>query len=117
MSETKQIDRRQWEVYFDRFTKRYLRDDRPEAARIELVSPEMGDQVEVEAARLLGISFDPKDDVLEVLLENTDHLVFEPMQIWVVEEPDGFLPSVEVVRHDGEKEILTIRRSGPPAPT
>jgi len=100
-------------VYFDRFTKRYLRDDRPETARIELLSPALGDQVEAEAAvQLLGISYDPKSEALEALLENMDHLVFQPKEIWAVEEEGGFLPSIEIVRDDGTKEILTVRRGG-----
>ena len=82
---TEQIPRHQWKDYFDRFTKRYLRDDRPETARIELLSPALGDQVEVEAVHLLGISYDAKSEVLEVLLENVDHLVFHPKEIWAIE--------------------------------
>jgi hypothetical protein len=111
MAATKQIPHDQWKDYFDRFTKRYLRDDRPEAATIELLSPELGDQVEAEA-HLQGISYDPRSKTLEVLLENIDHLVFHPKEIWVWEEEDGFLNSIEIVRDDGTKEILTIRRGG-----
>jgi hypothetical protein len=33
----------------------------------------------------------------------------------VIEEEGGFLSAVEIVRADGEKEILNITRSGPPA--
>ena len=112
MAATKQIPHNQWKDQFDRFTKRYLRDDRPEAATIELLSPELGDQVEAEAAHLQGISYDPRSKVLEVLLENMDHLVFHPKEIWAWEEEDGFLRSIEIVRDDGTKEILTIRRAG-----
>jgi hypothetical protein len=112
MAATKQIPHDQWKDYFDRFTKRYLRDDRPEAATIELLSPELGDQVEAEAAHLQGISYDPRSKALEVLLEKIDHLVFHPKEIWVWEEEDGFLHSIEIVRDDGTKEILTIRRIG-----
>jgi len=112
MTTTKQISHDQWKDQFDRFTKRYLRDARPETARIELLSPLLGDQVEAEAAQLQGISYDPRSRVLEVLVENMDHLVFHPKEIWVWEEADGFLRSIEIVRDDGTKEILTIRRAG-----
>jgi hypothetical protein len=116
MTDTKQIPRKEWKNYFDRFTKNHLRDDRPEDATIELLSPALGDQVEASGARLLGITFDPKSKALQVLLENVDHLVLEPKEIWVMEEKDGFLPAIEVVRPDGTKEILTIRRVSLPAP-
>jgi len=112
MPATKQIPRNQWKDYFDGFTKRYLRDDRPETATIELLSPTLGDQFEVEGAHLLGISYDPKSEALEVLLKNMDHLVFRPKEISAIEEEDGFLSGIEIVRNDGTKEILTVRRGG-----
>jgi hypothetical protein len=111
METTKQIPSQQWKDYFDRFTKRHLRDDRPEAATIELLSPSLGDQVEVAGARLLGITFDTKSKALEILLEDMDHLVFQPKKISVIEEEDGFIPSIEIVRGDDTKEILTVRRA------
>jgi hypothetical protein len=110
METTKQIRGQDWKDYFDRFTKRYLRDDRPETATIELLSPSLGDQVEVKAARLLGITYDTKSKALEILLENMDHLVYRPKKISVIEEDDGFIPSIEIVRDDDTKEILTVRR-------
>jgi hypothetical protein len=64
---------------------------------------------------LLRISFDPKSDAIEVLLQNMDHLVYRPREIWVIEEEDGFLSSIEIVRDDDAKEILSIRRTGLPA--
>jgi hypothetical protein len=112
MTATKQIPRQQWKEYFDRFTKGYLRDDRPEAATLEFLSPALGDQFEVRGARLLGISYDPKSKALEVLLKNMDHLVFEPKEISAIEEKDAFVSGVEIVRGDGTKEVLTIRRGG-----
>lgn len=115
MSVTKRIAPSQWEAYFDRFSKAHLRDDRPEAVTIDFLSAELGDQKAAEKAHLLGITFDPKADRLEVLLDNLDHLVFRPEEIWVEEEPDGFVSSVEIVRRDGENEVLTVRRAGLPA--
>jgi hypothetical protein len=115
METTKQIPSHEWKDYFDRFTKRYLRDDRPEAATIEILSPSLGDQIEADAARLLGISYDAKSKALEVLLEGMDHLVYRPKRISVIEEGDGFVPSIEILRDDDAKEILTVRRAGHPA--
>jgi hypothetical protein len=112
MAATKQIPSREWKSYFDRFTKRHLRDAKPETARIELLSPLLGDQVEAQAAHLMGVSYDERSRALEILLENMDHLIFQPKEIWAVEENDGFLPGIEIVRDDGTKEILTIRRAG-----
>jgi hypothetical protein len=110
MTTTKKIPREQWRDVLDRFTKRYLRDDLPEAITIDHLSPELGDQVAVEEARLLGIAYDPRSKVLEVLLHDVDHLVFQPKELWVAEEEEGFLAWIEIVRDDDTKEILKIRR-------
>jgi hypothetical protein len=110
MTTTKKVPREQWQDVLDRFTKRYLRDDLPEAITIDHLSPELGDQVAVEEARLLGITYDPKSNVLEVLLHDVDHLVFQPKELSVAEEEEGFLAWIEIVRDDDTKEILKIRR-------
>src|SRR5262245_43708555 len=111
MTATKKIPQKRWKSYFDEFTKKHLRDDRPESATIEVLTPQLGDQKEVEGVDLLGITYDPKSKALEVLVKNMDHLVFNPKEISAIEETDGFVSGVEVVRDDGTKEVLTIRRT------
>lgn len=115
MATTKQIPRAQWQQYFDRFTRQHLGDDVPKAATMELVSPKAGDQVEASAARLLGLSYDPQRKQFKVLLEDVDYLLFEPAEIWVLEEDWGFVSAVELAYEDGSKEIIFVRLDGPPA--
>ena len=112
MGTTKQLPRAEWKDYFDRFTREHLRDDSPGAATIEIMSPTLGDQFEVSSIRLLGLTFEPKSEDLEVLLENVDHLIFHPKEIWVLEGEPGFIATLEVVSPDGVKEIIYVRRSG-----
>jgi hypothetical protein len=112
MGTTRQLPRAEWKGYFDTFTREHLGSGAPEAATVEVMSPTLGDQFEVSAVRLLGLTFEPKSETLEVLLENVDHLVFQPKQIWVVEGEPGFIATLEVVRADETKEIIYIRRSG-----
>jgi hypothetical protein len=118
MPTTKQIQRDDWERYFDSFTQRHLRDDGvPKAATIELLSPRLGDQLEAVIVPLIGLSYDPKSGAFEVLLADRDHFIYALEEIWVVEEDggEGFVSSLELVRHDGSKDIIYVRRSGPPA--
>jgi hypothetical protein len=114
MGSTKQLAREEWKTYFDRFTAERLQDDTPEAATVEIVSPRLGDQVEFTDVRLLGLAYVPKTEAFQVLLENVDHLVFHPTEIWVLEGDDDAL-TIEVVGADGGKEIIYVHRSGPPA--
>jgi hypothetical protein len=50
------------------------------------------------------------------MLEDLDHLVFTPKEIWVLEGEAGFIATLEVVRPDDSKEIIYIRRGGSLAP-
>lgn len=99
-------------AYFDRFTKRFLRDGSPEAADLELVAPDWGDQLAVEGARLIGITYDARTRTLELALDSGDHRVLEPREVWVAEEPDGFPGTIEIVRPDGTREVVTVKRVG-----
>lgn len=112
MATTKQLPKEQWHEYFDNFTKRFLEDLNPEAADIEIISPDLGDQYEAEFVRVIGVAYDHKDNVLEVALENVDHLIYHPKEIWVVEEDNGFVSTIEVVRDDDTREIIRLRSVG-----
>jgi hypothetical protein len=117
MSSTKLIKRELLPSYFEAFTKRFLIDGAPEQVDVEVLEDNLGDQHEVTGARLLGISYDRERDALEVAVEPAsgvvgDHRVYEPQEVWVVEEPDGFVSALEVVRPDGAREVLSVRRVG-----
>jgi hypothetical protein len=62
---------------------------------------------------LLGITYDRKKDSLEFALDSGDHRVLDPGEVWVMEEPDGFVSAVEVVRPDGGREVVSVKRLGP----
>lgn len=117
MSMTRQIPSVDWQNYFDRFTRDQLGDniDPPKAATIEVISMQLGDQYEALTTRLLGLVYDPRRDAFEIQLEDISHLVNCPAEIWVVEEENGFVSSLELMCRDGTKEIIYVRRSGPPA--
>jgi hypothetical protein len=116
MGATRQLQRSEWQTYFDHLMRRYLAQAAPAAATIEVLSAELGDQPEVSGVRLAGIDYDPKSNALEVAVEDLDHLVFYPTEIWVLEEDDGFVSALEVRRDDGTTEIIRLQRSGAPEP-
>src|SRR5437867_3140414 len=60
MAVTTKIPEAQLFDYFDRFTKRFLRDDSPEYASVEVLSPDWGEQYESEGEALIGITYDHK---------------------------------------------------------
>ena len=44
----------------DAFTKQFLTDRSPRAVDIDVVALELGDQMAVAGARLIGVTFDPR---------------------------------------------------------
>jgi len=111
MAVTTKLQETQLFDYFDRFTKRFLRDESPEYASVEVLSPDWGEQFESEGEPLMGITYDRKMKSLEFELESGDHRVYQPREVWVMEEQDGFVSTIEVIPTDGPKEIVTVKRA------
>jgi len=112
MAVTKGIPREQLGEYFAEFTRRFLRDGSPEAVDVEVLEPDWGDQVVAQGARLLGITYDRHTNALEFELDSGDHRLIEPEEVWTIEEADGFLSAVAVVRSDGTREVVSVKRVG-----
>jgi hypothetical protein len=113
---TRQIPRNEWKAYLERFTREHLTRGPQGLATVEVLSPVVGDQYEARTRRLLGLTYEAKTATIEVLLDDVDHMVYRPVELWVIEEADGFVSTMELVRADGTKEILHILRGGQPAP-
>jgi len=117
MATTTQIPRADWPAYFDDFSRQHLRGDRPGLVTLEVLSPRLGDQVYAANARLVGLTFDPRADAFEVLLDGADHLSFKPTEIWVLEGAPELLAVFELVHADGTRELIHVREGGPLAPS
>ncbi len=77
-------------------------------AEIEVLSLDLGDQVEAEWLPLLGIAYDPKNDLVEMALQDVDHMIPKPKDIYVDVGPAGLL-MIEVVSADQTREIIKFR--------
>lgn len=116
----KKIEKNHWGKYFDDFTKRFSKDGSPELTKVEVLSGAMGVQMESTQGRLLGLTYDRKEDALEVEFPSFVHRIFHPKEILVEEEKEGFPSSLKVVvdrlnikTHKGLEEILTISHPRP----
>lgn len=98
------LEKTEWHGYFDRMAKALL----GKRAEIEVASLELGDQIEAEWVALLGVTYDPRNDVLEIALDGLDHLVPKPRQVYVDEGLAG-LDSFEVIDHAGVRHIVRLR--------
>jgi len=100
----RKLDKKEWQPFFDRLSKIM----EGKQAEIEVASLSLGDQVEAEWPPLLGVAYDPKDDILEVALEGIDHLIPKPREIYVDGGPIE-LSAFEVIDADGIKQIVKLR--------
>ena len=97
------IDKSEWAEYFDGFAKA-LPGKRVE---VEVASLELGDQIAASWLPFIGITYDPKDDLIEIALEGLDHMIRHPQEVYVDYEV-GSLISLEVVAGDGVREIIKL---------
>jgi hypothetical protein len=101
---TSKLEKAAWQRYFDQVSKTLV----GKQAEIEVASLQIGDQIEAEWVPLLGISYDPKSDIVEVLVEGLDHLIQKPVEIYIEQGPAG-LASLEVIDADDVRQIVRLR--------
>lgn len=101
---TRSIPKAQWETYFDNISKHL----KANQAELEVAAMNIGDQLEAEWVPLYGISYDPKDNVIEFVLEGMDHLIRRPREVYVDDDVEG-LHSIEVITEDGVRHIARLK--------
>jgi hypothetical protein len=103
---TQKLEKPTWQPYLDQVSKQLGAGSK--RAEIEVASLQLGDQIEAEWVPLLGISYDPNDNLVEVLVEGLDHLIRNPVEIYVEVGPAG-LASMEVIDKDDVRNIVRLR--------
>jgi hypothetical protein len=98
--------------YFATFNKRFLNNESTDVVDVEVVGTDLGDQIATDGAHLIGITYDPASKALEVELESGDLRSYQPKEVWTIEENDGFIRAIEIVRDDDTREIVRVRRLG-----
>ena len=98
------IDKSKWQAFFDRLSRGLV----GMRAEIEVASLALGDQIEAEWLPLLGITYDSKNDLLEIALEGLDHLIKHPKEVWA-DAGIGALPNFEVIDGEGVSQIIQLR--------
>jgi uncharacterized protein DUF5335 len=104
MSQLLNVPQSEWRPFFDRMSKALL----GKWAEIEVASLDLGDQIVAEWVPMLGITYDSRDDVLDVALDRATHLIRHPREI-VVEEALTGLASVAVVDGEGGRHVVRLK--------
>jgi Family of unknown function (DUF5335) len=114
---TRELDKSQWATFLESLTQELPISD----VRIDIISPELGDEVEADGLILEAMSYDSRGDVFEVAAGRggptgpalVHHRVDHPQHIWV-DSRAGILPSsVAVDDEDGVRTLLRITQAPP----
>jgi hypothetical protein len=100
----REVPKEGWRAFFDLMSKALL----GKRAEVEVASLDLGDQIVAEWVPLIGITYDSRDDLLDVALDRAGRLIRRPQQIEVEEGPAG-LASVAVVDADGVRHVVRLK--------
>ena len=100
----RKLDKAEWRSFFDRLSKTL----EGERAEIETTSLSLGAQVQANWVPIIGLVYDPKDDVIELALNGLDHLIQKPRDVYVDEQAD-MVGSFEIVDANNASHIVKFK--------
>lgn len=100
-----EIDRSIWAPFLDSITKGLT----GMQAEIEVLSLDLGGQIDASGAQLIGITYDRKNDLIEVALVDFDHMIRSPRQVFVDYAVGGILAAIEIVDADDNRQIVKLK--------
>ena len=98
------IDKSGWRAALDTLSKSL----KGKQAEIEIAALSLGDQIAAEWVPIIGIAYDPKDDIVEVALEGLDHIISRPRELHF-QQQGGLVSALEIVDADGVRNIVKFR--------
>ena len=100
----RELPKAEWQPYFDQVSKHLI----GERAMVEIKGLAFGDQRLARCLPLIGITYDGKDNILEVAMDGLDHLIHAPHKIIGSDGADG-LESIEVVVNASQQsQVVTL---------
>lgn len=102
------LEKQQRQAYFERVSRELGTTE----AQLEVAGTQLGAQQGSDWVRLMGLTYDPRTDSMEVSLEALDHLIQHPQEIYVDDGAEG-LQSVEIIDADNNKQIIRLRQPLP----
>ena len=108
---TRELERASWPAYFDSIASSI----EGMLVTVELMGEQLGDQTDIERLPVQAISYDPRDDVLEVAVGGRGtrypvvlrHFISNPTAI-SVEELEGRPSAILVTDPDGVRTLIRL---------
>jgi hypothetical protein len=105
---TLDLERSRWRGYFDDMAQV----TRGSQVYVETSAEEFGDQVESRWLPLNGITYDPKDDVLDVITDAVDHMIHHPSAISIDYDTAG-IHNLCVTDREGHRQLIRMKEPMP----
>lgn len=109
---TQQIPRKEWSAFFDSFSRKH----EGWLVSMELMSPELGDAVEVRDRPLAGITAElrrgGRDSIVLIFGRATTeltHTIAKPTRVWLKQAADGADEALEIEASDAPTTLLRFR--------
>jgi hypothetical protein len=100
----RRLEKPEWRPIFDTMSKIL----EAKVAEVEVASLDLGDQTQAEWLPLIGITYDPREDAVEIALDGHDHMIRKPREIYLDDGAAG-LTSLEIVDADGVRQIVKLK--------
>ncbi|HET8699431.1 MAG TPA: DUF5335 family protein [Gammaproteobacteria bacterium] len=81
-------------------------------AEIEVASVALGDRVEARWLPIYGVTYDPRADTVEIVLEGVDHTIARPRDLYAERTRRG-LVALEIVEEDETRQSVRLREPLP----
>jgi len=98
------IEKPDWASYCERVTRGLV----GKRAEIEVDSLQIGAQIQAEWVAVLGVDYDPKDDLFEVAVDGLDHLIYHPRELYA-EESASTLNLLAIIDGEGTRHLVRFR--------
>ena len=98
------LERPEWSAFFERASRILL----GKRTDIQIVSHAFGSQIGADGLPLMGIVYDPNDDIIEIILAGLDHIVYRPLAVYFDEGP-GQQMSLQIIDDGGVRQIILMR--------
>lgn len=101
---TQKIDKNGWRGALDRLSRSLS----GKQAEIEIAALNLGDQIAAEWLPVIGVAYDPKDDIVEIILEGLDHIISRPRELHF-QQQGALVSALQIVDADGVRNIVKFR--------
>jgi hypothetical protein len=98
------LEKPDWSAFFERASRILL----GQRTDIEIVSHAFGNQFGAAGLPLMGIVYDPGNEIIEVILDGFDHIVYRPSLVYFDEGP-GLQMVLQIIADDGVSRIIRMR--------